>query len=371
MELTNATPLAAQVTVADVAGEQNRIGVLAAKATFRFDRAGQVELDTQAPLPLLKEDQPTPHGPLPTDSRARRGNKFEVMLLGNAHPARGATTVTQVALSVGNERRELRVWGDRFWVGADARRMAISQPRPFSVMPLVYERSFGGTAAVQLDSRSVLDLGHPINPRGKGFDPKAQADGLGKLLKAPAGFPALPPGPRPLPNLESPRAPITRWEDEPDPVGWAPTPADSAIAFLNIIKAHTTTVARLQREGRYSPENFSKEVEAAGEDDPDLWLYRAHPDWVIPLPPAAALVRMENLMADAPLVQFALPQLRVIADYVIYGRQGTRDLRPQILVLLPEEQRFYLVYRLAFNFQPGPAHERSFRLRTAPGWLTA
>jgi hypothetical protein len=36
-----------------------------------------------------------------------------------------------------------------------------------------------------------------------------------------------------------------------------------------------------------------------------------------------------------------------------------------------EEQRFYLVYRLPFNFEPSPATERSFRLRTAAGWLSA
>jgi hypothetical protein len=154
-------------------------------------------------------------------------------------------------------------------------------------------------------------------------------------------------------------------------VGWAPAPPESGIPILKLLKAQAATVARLQQQGKYTPENFQKEVETAQDQDPDLWIYRAHPDWVIALPQPAALVRMENLLAGAPAVEFRLPQLRVVADYVIYGREGQRDLRPQSLVLLPEEHRFYVVYRLPFHFEPGPAHERSFRLRTADGWLLA
>jgi hypothetical protein len=373
MNLDNATAIPAQATVAELPDEPNRIGVLTAKATFTFDSTGRVQLDTQDPFPLLSEDRPTSLGPLPTDSRARRSDKFEVMLLGNAYPPRKGSTATKVVLTVGTERREILVLGDRVWIGDDPKRATISQPRPFDFMPLVYERSFGGTSAVQIDSRSLLDISHPINPKGKGFDPRPQAEGLGKLLRAPKGFPVPAPGARALPNLENPRAPVVRWEDAPDPIGWAPAPADSAIAFLKIINAHLATVTKMQQQGTYSAERFQKEEEAKAQqgEDPDLWIYRAHPDWVINLPPPAALVRMENLLAGAPVVEFRLPQLRLIADYTIYGRQGQRDLRPQVLVLLPEEKRFYLVYRLAFNFESGPAHERSFRLRTETGWLQA
>jgi len=369
MKLENATAIPAQVTVAELPGEDNRIGVLTAKATFTFDLSGQVQLDTQDPFPVFSEDRDTPWGPLPTDSRARRSDKFEVMLLGNAHPPRGATTVTKVALSVGAERRELLVWGDRFWVGSDPKRMSISKARTFDRMPLTFERAFGGTVPVQLDSKSVLDLADPINPGGKGFDARPQAEGLCRMLRAPQGYPALPSGPRALPNIENPRSPIARWEDAPDPVGWAPAPPGSGIPFLKLIKAQTAVIARLQQQGKFSPENFQKEVEATQNEDPDVWIYRAHPDWVIALPQTAALVHMENLVAGAPTVEFRLPQQRVVADYIIYGRQGQRDLRPQSLVLLPEERRFYLVYRLPFHFEPGPAHERSLRLRAESGWF--
>ncbi|HEX7507794.1 MAG TPA: DUF2169 domain-containing protein [Polyangia bacterium] len=189
MNLENATAIPAQVTVAELPGEDNRIGVLTAKATFTFDLSGQVQLDTQDPFPVLSEDRDTPWGPLPTDSRARRSDKFEVMLLGNAHPPRGATTVTKVALSVGAERRELLVWGDRFWVGSDPKRMSISKARTFDRMPLTFERAFGGTVPVQLDSKSVLDLADPINPGGKGIRCQAASR---RLVQDAAGATGVP-----------------------------------------------------------------------------------------------------------------------------------------------------------------------------------
>ena len=116
MELTNSTPLPAKVVVAAPPGQPGRIGILVAKATYKFDLQGRVEIDTQTPFPLFDQDQDTSLGALPNDTGARRGPRFEVMLLGNAHPSRPPATVTKVALSVGSERRELMVFGDRTWL---------------------------------------------------------------------------------------------------------------------------------------------------------------------------------------------------------------------------------------------------------------
>lgn len=93
--------------------------------------------------------------------------------------------------------------------------------------------------------------------------------------------------------------------------------------------------------------------------DVDQGSYRAHPDWIIELPPEGARVRLDNLMSEAPKVEFALPALRLIADYVIYDRQGSRALRPHALVLrraLPDEAyqeaSFGMVFRAALAGAP-------------------
>ena len=62
--------------------------------------------------------------------------------------------------------------------------------------------------------------------------------------------------------------------------------------------------------------------------------------------------------------------LGIVADYTINGRMGCRSLTPHMLVLLPDQRRFYVVYRLAFNFQFQPGDEREFRLRTEPQWFS-
>lgn len=341
------------------------LGLLVAKATFRFDLRGQVELDADDPLPLLDDDQQTPVGILPADMVARRGKRFEVMLLGHAHAPGGRPAPSvRVALTVGRERREMLVFGDRHWQGRDA----ISSPIPFERMPLVYERSFGGSAVVQLDAETLLDVFDPVNRRGRGFDTDEQLRGLSELLGAPPGFPMLVDRHRALPNLEHPAALIARWADAPEPAGWAPAYRDTAVALLSTLRRERV---RASAPGTPPSSDGGSGVVAAGPHDVDQALYRAHSDWVIELPPAGAPVCLENLLSDAPVLKLALPELRVIADYILYGRLGEHELRPQALVLLPDERKFYLVYRLPFQFDPGPASERAFRLRTEPGWFAA
>lgn len=327
-----------------------------AKATFRFDSSGRVSLDEQEPLPLLDQDQQTPLGVLPADIIARRGPRFEVMLLGHAYGAgRRSVPKVSVALSVGHERREMLVFGDRYWQD----RETISAPTPFERMPLVYERCFGGSKLARLDAVTELDVFEPINRRGRGFDTEMQLQGLSELLGAPPGFPVLVEPKRCLPNLENPAALIARWTDAPDPVGWAPAYRDTAISLLAVIRRERER-ARRAHEG----------TQAVEPEDTDQALYRAHSDWVIDLPAARARLRLENLLPDSPVLELVLPELRVVADYELYGRRGERDLRPHALVLLPDEHKFYIVYRLPFQFEPGPSHARAFRLRTEPGWFT-
>ena len=361
MEFTNSTPVPAKLEVAAPPGAISRIGILVAKATFKFDLLGRAEIDTQAPLPLLEKDKETPLGILPSDSAARRGPRFEVILLGNAYPPRRPSAATKVSLAVGKERRELMVFGDRFWTGSPPNRYAITNPVPFDKMPLVYERAFGGTVPVNIDRDTVVDIREPINPRGKGFDAEPQASGLCHSLRAPKGFPVLSKGPRALPNLEDPRTLIARWEDKPDPVGWGATQADTAIAHFKFVRAESAKVMDAQKRGGFDAEKYKADAAARGNEDPDRWLYRAHADWIIERPAAGAVVAMENLLPDVRQLQFALPQLRIVADYMLSGREGQRDLMPQVLVLLPEEKRFCLIYRMPFTFDPAKAEQRAHR----------
>ncbi len=356
MRLVNQTAVPATVTTSDFEGSTQRIGLLTAKATFRFDSHGRVDLETQEPFPLLAQDEKTPLGDLPADLQPRTDPSIEVILLGHAYaPRERPVSALTVALTVGKVRREIFVFGDRSWA---PNRKAVSRPTPFIKMPLTYSRAFGGTVPINLDRESVFDLSDTCNKNGMGFDAERIARELGALLRAPRGYPTLPAGYlRRLPNLEDPRAPIARWEDAPLPVCWATVPIDVPIwAF------------RQAREKPAPPP--PPPLDQIKRELPSVVNYRAHPDWVIPLPSRAPILRLENLLAGTPLLEMSMPSFGVLADHAINGRIGCRSLMPHTLVLLPDRWRFYVVYRLAFNFQFQPGDEREFRLRTEPRWYS-
>ncbi|MGC9982049.1 MAG: DUF2169 domain-containing protein [Polyangia bacterium] len=356
MRLVNQTAVPATVTTSDFEGSTQRIGLLTAKATFRFDSQGRVELETQEPFPLLVQDEKTPLGDLPADLQPRADASLEVIVLGHAYASRERPVSTlTVALTVGKVRRELLVFGNRCW--AVDRKIA-SRPEPFTKMPLTYSRAFGGTVPINLDRESVFDLSDTCNKHGLGFDAERMARELGDLLKAPRGYPLLPAGyVRRLPNLEDPRALITRWEDAPLPMCWATIPIDVPL-----------WVARPARENpKLSPPPPLAEIK---REIPVAVNYRAHPDWVIPVPTMAPTIRLDNLLAATPVLEMSMPDFGIVADYTVNGRIGRRSLMPHMLVLLPDQQRFYVVYRLPFNFQFQPGDEREFQLRTEPRWFS-
>src|SRR4051812_11735437 len=284
-----------------------------AKATFRFDVRGRVELDTQSPLPLLSADERHPLGLLPADRLSSRGTKLEVMVLGHAYPkGTGAATSTQVRLSVGKVRRQIAVFGDRSWVGRPGAAATLRGPERFERMPLVYERAFGGSQAVQIDKDTVIDVCDPLNKRGRGFDAHVWADGLAKLLGTPTGYPVLPDYRRDLPNLENPEALISRPTDAPEPVGWAPVPPDIAVNQLHVLRRASARLEDPRAARGSDAEKLREDAAAHAGGDPDEGHYRAHSDMVMELPAMDAPVRLENLLADVRDLEFSLPRLRLV-----------------------------------------------------------
>jgi hypothetical protein len=103
---------------------------------------------------------------------------------------------------------------------------------------------------------------------------------------------------------------------------------------------------------------------------PTVVNYRAHPDWVMPLPSSAPTIRLENLLPGTRILEMSMPDFGIVADYTVSGRTGRRSLIPHTLVLLPDQARCYVVYRLPFNFQFQPGDERELRLRTESKWFS-
>jgi len=204
LQLKNPTGLAATVFLsADPEGVDTLYAVV--KGTFALD----APLDAAGEPPLAPEQVPVTLAPEhcgdPATSSFRVASDVhllkpatDVLLVGHAHaPGGRPTTWMDVALAVGPVRKMVRVIGDRVWLHDAV--WAPSDPVPFTTMPLVWERAFGGREEVE-----GVPHEEPRNPVGAGFRATDPTVGM------------------PLPNLEDPSAPVTSWKAGPTPACFAP-----------------------------------------------------------------------------------------------------------------------------------------------------
>jgi len=133
------------------------------------------------PMPVLDAGMAKPHG--------------EVIVTGSCFAPRDTTRqASMVSVTVGKIKKELAVFGDRYWKKGVTGLASIIDPMPFSEMPITWNNAFGG--------KGLAD-----NPLGKGVDPAVTVKG-GSLV--------------PLPNIEYPRMLIGSPSEKPQPAGFAP-----------------------------------------------------------------------------------------------------------------------------------------------------
>ncbi|WP_181197586.1 DUF2169 family type VI secretion system accessory protein [Enhygromyxa salina] len=122
----------------------------------------------------------------------------EIWASGDAWAPRGrAVESLALGLRVGPCTQAAVVTGERVWQQG-AVGLRISKPAPFELLPVVYERAFGGTTASEACAR---------NPVGRGLHASA-AEAVGQLL----------------PNIEAVDARVTGLASRPPPVGFGPIP---------------------------------------------------------------------------------------------------------------------------------------------------
>lgn len=124
----------------------------------------------------------------------------DIVVSGTAYaPGGRPSSSVDVLVRVGQKRKVLRIFGDRQWIFPSRMVMkpVMSDPEPFTEMPIIYERAFGG-----IDG----DAGKHCtqNLIGRGY--------LGKKTKESVHETRLP-------NVEDPTRLISSWKDKPMPAG--------------------------------------------------------------------------------------------------------------------------------------------------------
>jgi hypothetical protein len=127
----------------------------------------------------------------------------DIYICGDACAPNGEpVTEMRVNIRVGPCAVDLRLHGDRVWQRAVTLGVRPSAPAPFVIMPLVWERAYGGMATGSTEERPAFE---PRNPIGCGFETDPDA-AIGK----------------PVPNIEDPRQPLSRVSDRPPSIGVGP-----------------------------------------------------------------------------------------------------------------------------------------------------
>lgn len=201
MKIINDTPFKIE-TLPTKGPKGNTVLTIIVKGTF--------DIQHGEPATVASEQIPVTYGDEFHNGKAEGSVKFEsdvapfkpctdIVLVGKAYaPGGRPVQILDVSLRVGKIKKTIRVFGNRYriftsWLFSEV----ASKPQPFTVMNLVYERSFGGM------DREGGDWCKE-NPIGCGFLAKRSKKTLNGT---------------PLPNLEDPNSLIKSWKDHPKPVG--------------------------------------------------------------------------------------------------------------------------------------------------------
>jgi hypothetical protein len=194
MELLNATKMQAGYTLG-MKPDGREVLVVVVKGTFAIPGNGEVATLTDTQEPLLMADtfsgEPGLSAPVYESDFAPHKPKCDVLLNGSCYAPRGtpASKVT-VSLRVGSFSKSFSVVGDRVW----KKRLFFvtrTKPVPFTVMPISYDRAFGGEDRSHKKVTECKTI--PANPVGIGFHHRLK----GRLVNG-----------KPLPNTEELRRPV-------------------------------------------------------------------------------------------------------------------------------------------------------------------
>jgi hypothetical protein len=197
-QLDNLTPFAGERGwVRDRIGAE--VWLVAVKCTFTIRHDGSTEIAKEQP-PVLR--LPEHHGE-PGASSVKYDTDLvltkrttDVIVVGHGYAPGGVpASEVDVGFQVGPVQKVLRVTGDRSW-GT----LGIAAAEPFTKIPLVYERAFGGVDIASANRDRDWEWRNPV---GTGF--AVAREHLTGLR---------------LPNVEYANEPVRSWTDRPRPAGF-------------------------------------------------------------------------------------------------------------------------------------------------------
>jgi hypothetical protein len=287
------------------------------KGTFDLGHGG-VPAEEQLPIAMKDEHFADPAASsikVPADIGLVKPGT-DVLLIGHAYaPGGWPAYYVDVSLQVGPLFKLVRVFGDRLWE-ASAAGTAATAPQPFEVMPLLWERAYGG--AGQGATGPVSDVRNPV---GRGFhapDSPYPVDGM------------------PLPNLEDPAQPIGSWKHAPQPACFAPISPhwEPRRSF-----AGSYDEAWQQQRSPYLPRDF------------DARFFHLAPPGLTHSPGYLQGNEHVDIRGATPAgeLRFQLPAVHLNVTYTVAGKAQEEPANLDTIIIEPDAARFVLVWRAALR----------------------
>jgi hypothetical protein len=317
MELLNATKMRAGYTMGmDPSGRE--LLVVAVKGTFTLPRNGEEPELTPDQISLVDADiftgEPGFSSPLYESDFAPIKPRCDVLLNGSAYSPRGrAARRVTVSLQVGPVSKSFDVIGNRVWVGALLGAVA-SQPEPFTVMPISYDRAYGG-----IDTNDPDPAKHryyEFNHAGVGFHQQTSREFIDGT---------------PLPNTE-----------EPGRIVDNPRGSYRPMAFGAIARAWQP---RVKLAGTYDQNWIDNIFPFLPPDFDELYYQSAPIDQQMPYPQGGEEIVLTNLTPDGH-TSFQLPSVNMpVVFYPRHGENKETNAVADTLVIEPDLQRFTMTWR--------------------------
>jgi hypothetical protein len=320
MELINATRMVAGYTMGmEPSGRELLVVVI--KGTFRIptEPGGALRLHDEQ-LPLVMADvyhgEPGLSAPKTEVDFAPRKHRCDILLNGSAYAPGGRPTErVSVGIRIGSWTKSFAVVGDRTW-STGVSGVTASPPQPFTVMPISYDRAFGGT-----DNKHEDPAKHAAfmrNPVGRGFHKNMRSEWVDGA---------------PLPNTEELNVPVDRPDGEFNPMSFG------------VIGRNWEP--RYRYAGTYDQDWFDNVFPFLPADFDEQYYQAAPLDRQLPIPLGQQDVTLVNLTADGRRT-FVLPNFD--APVHIFPKKGDReDLKAALdtIVLEPDHERMTMTWRVA------------------------
>ncbi|RAZ71671.1 DUF2169 family type VI secretion system accessory protein [Mesorhizobium atlanticum] len=331
--LENRTPFAATTHV-QVNAEGQEILVAIFSASFDMpDHAPELQVsENQMPVALWD---------IPFGDPANSSNRYEadiapfkpraeVLVNGSARaPSDRSVAEMQVGVRVGSLQKVLNVVGDRIYHAG-----GYSAPAPFRVMPIVYERAYGGTLPDGRLNRS--------NPVGVGYHHARSADPTVRTQ---------------APNITYPGEPYSGPSDRPKPAGFGPL-GRGWLPRLPL--AGTYDQAWIETQWPLPPKDFDPRYNLSAPADQHLPQIRGGE-------PVSIVGMTPNGRWDFRLPRVVAP-IRLIYD----DRTEQCSFNADTAIIEPDLRRITLKARLALiTRRNAPALREIVFGHLSPGWLNA